>query len=67
MGHSQSSRAIIDRLEADGWELKRVKGDHHQFRKPGNPNVITVAHPTKAIPIGTLRKIFRDAGWDWPP
>jgi hypothetical protein len=29
----------IGRLQADGWELVRVKGSHHQFRRPGLPGV----------------------------
>ncbi|MFB2704814.1 type II toxin-antitoxin system HicA family toxin [Marinobacter shengliensis] len=24
-----------------------------------------VPHPRKDIPIGTLRNIYRQAGWDW--
>ncbi len=26
---------------------------------------MTVPHPRKDIPVGTLRNIFRQAGWDW--
>lgn len=25
---------VIKRLQQDGWERVRVKGSHHQFRKP---------------------------------
>ena len=26
---------------------------------------VTVPHPQKDIPIGTLRNIYRQAGWPW--
>jgi predicted RNA binding protein YcfA (HicA-like mRNA interferase family) len=47
--------------------LNRTKGDHNQFRHPTLPGLVTLAHPSKDIPIGTLRSIFRQAGWEWPP
>jgi predicted RNA binding protein YcfA (HicA-like mRNA interferase family) len=59
-----NSRDIIRKLEQDGWVLKRVKGSHYHFRKPGNPLLITVAHPTKDMKLGTVTKIYRDAGWE---
>lgn len=61
------SRDIIKRLKADGWTLVRVKGDHHHFKKAGYAHLVTVPHPNKDIATGTLRSIFRQAGWDWPP
>ena len=42
-----------------------VKGDHHQFKHPGKQGKVTVPHPKKDIAIGTLRNVFRQAGWDW--
>jgi predicted RNA binding protein YcfA (HicA-like mRNA interferase family) len=60
-----SSREIVRRLVADGWVLVRVKGDHHQFKHPTNPGLVTVPHPKKDLPIGTLRSIYRQAGWKW--
>lgn len=56
------SAEVIKQLEADGWVLKRIKGSHHHFRHPTKPNLVTVPHPTKDIPIGTLRNILRCAG-----
>lgn len=26
---------------------------------------VTVPHPSADLPIGTLKSIFRQAGWDW--
>jgi predicted RNA binding protein YcfA (HicA-like mRNA interferase family) len=58
-----NSRDIKSRLEAEGWVLVRVKGSHHQFRHPGTGKTLTIPHPKKDIPIGTVRDIYRSAGW----
>ena len=58
------STAIIKRLEQDGWTLARVRGSHQQFTHPDSGRV-TVPHPHKDIPTGTLRNIYRQAGWPW--
>ena len=57
------SRQVIRRLEQDGWVLSRVKGSHHQFVHPDKPGLVTVKHPDRDIPVGTLNGIFRQAGW----
>jgi predicted RNA binding protein YcfA (HicA-like mRNA interferase family) len=60
-----NSREIIKRLQDDGWQLHHTKGDHHQFKHPEKHGKVTIPHPRKDIAIGTLRNIFRQAGWDW--
>ena len=57
------SKALIKRLEAEGWVLVRVRGSHHQFTHPDKPGRVTIKHPDKDIPIGTLRSIEKQAGW----
>ena len=59
-----NSREIIQRLKRAGWELVRTKGDHHVFRKPDGGGIVVVPHPKRDIPLGTLRSIFKPAGWD---
>jgi predicted RNA binding protein YcfA (HicA-like mRNA interferase family) len=56
------SRTVIKRLEADGWTQKRVTGSHHHFAHKTKPGIVTVPHPTKDIPKGTLASIERQAG-----
>jgi predicted RNA binding protein YcfA (HicA-like mRNA interferase family) len=51
------SADVIKAVEAAGWELKRVRGSHHQYKHPSKPGVVTVPHPKKDIPRGTLRGI----------
>jgi predicted RNA binding protein YcfA (HicA-like mRNA interferase family)/predicted RNase H-like HicB family nuclease len=62
-----TSKELIRRLEADGWQQVRVKGSHHQFRHPTKPGTVTVPHPKKEMTIGTLRSIYRQAGLRWQP
>lgn len=57
------SRELAKRLEADGWRLVRTKGSHRQYRHPTRPGLVTLPHPKKDIPLGTLRSIFAQAGW----
>jgi predicted RNA binding protein YcfA (HicA-like mRNA interferase family) len=60
-----NSRQIIKELKKDGWLLHHPKGDHHQYKHPVNPGQVTLPHPKKDIPTGTLRNIYRQAGWHW--
>ena len=61
------SRDVIKRLTQDGWILVHVKGSHHQYKHPEKAGRVTVPHPKRDLPKGTLRSIFRQADWDWPP
>lgn len=62
-----ASRDIIAKLAADGWREVRQKGSHKQFAHPDRTGRVTVPHPKQDIPKGTLRSIYRQAGWEWPP
>jgi len=56
------SRDVIKKLEADGWFLVRTAGSHHHFRHPEKPGTVTVPHPKKDLPIGTLKSIEKLSG-----
>lgn len=60
-----NSREVISRLKQDGWELVNVRGSHHQYKHPKKKIKITVPHPKKDLPIGTLKSIFKQAEWNW--
>jgi predicted RNA binding protein YcfA (HicA-like mRNA interferase family) len=60
------SREIIRRLRAEGWVLVRTKGSHHQFRHSSKPGLVTVPHPKRDLPVGTVRSILRQAGMEKP-
>lgn len=57
-----NSREVIRRLEAEGWFEVAQRGSHKQFRHPDKPGRVTVPHPGRDIPIGTLRSIERQSG-----
>ncbi|QYK48551.1 MAG: type II toxin-antitoxin system HicA family toxin [Phycisphaeraceae bacterium] len=61
-----NSREVIRRLVADGWVLARTKGSHHQYRHATKPGLVTVPHPKRDLPTGTLRSIAKQAGWSKP-
>ncbi|MGQ7744927.1 type II toxin-antitoxin system HicA family toxin [Pectobacterium brasiliense] len=56
------SRTLIAEIKADGWELIRVNGSHHHFMHPGKPGLVTIPHPKKDLPIGTVKSIRKQAG-----
>ena len=57
-----TSADVIRALKRDGWSEVRAKGSHHHFKHPTKPGIVTVPHPKKDIPIGTLANIERQAG-----
>lgn len=56
------SRALIKQLEADGWYLVRTRGSHHHYRHKNKTGVVTVPHPKRDLPKGTLNSILKQAG-----
>ncbi|WP_213769949.1 type II toxin-antitoxin system HicA family toxin [Bradyrhizobium sp. dw_78] len=56
------SREIILALQRDGWVLVAQKGSHVQFKHPDKKGRVTVPHPERDIPIGTLKSIERQSG-----
>lgn len=59
--HMQS-RVVISKIEAAGWVQVRSRGSHRQFKHPTLPGLVTVPHPKKDLPTGTLRSIERQSG-----
>lgn len=52
---------LIRQLTSDGWYLTHIVGSHHQFRHPTKPGKVTVPHPKKDLPLGTVRSILKQA------
>jgi len=63
----RDSRDIIQRLLREGWYRHRNgPGDHIQFRHPDRPGKVTIdGERRKDLPLGTVRSIYRQAGWPW--
>ncbi len=60
-----NSTKIIKRLEREGWLKAHQTGSHVKFKHGDRPGFVTVPHPKKDLPIGTLKSIFAQAGWAW--
>lgn len=60
----RDSRDIIRRLEQEGFRLVSIRGSHHKFRHPVSNKVTIITHPKRDMPIGTVRAIYRQVGWD---
>lgn len=55
-------REVIKRIEADGWYLARITGDHRHFKHPTKLGIVTIAGKLNTdVPAGTLLNIFRQA------
>lgn len=65
MGKSYSSREIIKTLIKNGWYEVSCNGDHHHFKHPTKKGKVTITHPKKDIPTGTLKSISRQSGIDF--
>lgn len=57
-----NSRDLIRLLEAEGWFLVAVRGSHHHYKHPQKPGRVTVPHPKKDLPKGTVQSVPRQAG-----
>jgi predicted RNA binding protein YcfA (HicA-like mRNA interferase family) len=49
-------------LKADGWVEVAQKGSHIQFKHPTKSGRVTLPHPKKDLPLGTLRSLEKQAG-----
>lgn len=56
------SGELINELEANGRTLDRVRGSHHVYKHPDNPNIITVPHPKKDLGKGLVNGLRKLAG-----
>jgi predicted RNA binding protein YcfA (HicA-like mRNA interferase family) len=59
---AMDSRNIIKELKRDGWYEVTQVGSHKQFKHPRKKGRVTVPHPKRDIPIGTLKSIEKQAG-----
>lgn len=63
---NRTPREIASRLREDGWSVKRKgPGDHVQYVHPKRAGKVTLDMGADPIPTGTLRSIYRQAGWTW--
>jgi predicted RNA binding protein YcfA (HicA-like mRNA interferase family) len=59
-----SARRFIRALESDGYALQRVRGSRRIYRRGDGRRVVVAYHALNdTFPIGTLRAMIVDAGW----
>ncbi|MGH7749585.1 MAG: type II toxin-antitoxin system HicA family toxin [Candidatus Dormibacteria bacterium] len=59
-------RDLRRRLKSEGFEVVARDGSHEQWKHPDRPGRVTVSGKSRRdVPNGTLRNIFRQAGWKW--
>lgn len=56
------SQEVIRRLKRDGWYEVDQAGSHKQFKHPIKKGRVTVPHPKRDLPVGTLKSIETQAG-----
>ena len=56
-----NSRELIKLLKADGWFEVAQVGSHKQFKHAVKAGRVTVPHPKRDIPPGTLKSIEKQA------
>ena len=57
-----NSAEVVKLIHTDGWRLVRISGSHHHFRHAVKPGLVTIPHPKKDLPPGTLNSILKQAG-----
>ena len=57
-----SSSDVIRLLIDEGWLLDSTKASHHHFKHPEKKGKVTVPHPKKDLPQGTVNAILKQAG-----
>jgi predicted RNA binding protein YcfA (HicA-like mRNA interferase family) len=61
-----SGKDLSRLLEQHGWELARIQGSHHIYRKTGSTLRLSVPiHGNQALKKGLLRHLVKAAGLEW--
>ncbi|WP_201618347.1 type II toxin-antitoxin system HicA family toxin [Psychrobacter urativorans] len=57
-----NSRDLMKIIQSDGWYLIRTTGSHHHFKHDKKLSLVTIPHPKKDLPKGTVKNILKQAG-----
>lgn len=57
----QNSKELMKLLNKNGWTVCAIKGSHYQLNHHLIKGRVTIPHPKKDLPIGTLRSILNQA------
>lgn len=56
-----NSRELIQKLLEEGWVHVAIRGSHWHFKHPKKPGKVTVPHPKRDLPLGTVRSVLKQA------
>jgi predicted RNA binding protein YcfA (HicA-like mRNA interferase family) len=57
-------KEVIKMLDAEGWYLKNMEGDHRQFKHPSKKGKVTVnGKQNEVLDQFLLNSIWKQAGW----
>ena len=59
---AKSSREVIRQLRDYGWLEVGQTGSHLHFKHPVKKGKVTVPHPKRDLPTGTLKSIEKQSG-----
>jgi predicted RNA binding protein YcfA (HicA-like mRNA interferase family) len=60
-----TSRRLIQIVEQHGWyPIKGSGSSHRHFKHDERPGRVTIVHPRRDVPPGTVRSVLRQAGLD---
>ncbi len=63
MSRAWSGKELARALEEQGWTLRRIRGSHHIYAKPGERCIITLPiHGNKSLKPGLCRAVLKMAG-----
>jgi len=57
---SISGKKLAEILQRKGWQLVRIKGSHHRFKK-GDASISIPVHSSRDLKIGILKSIMKQA------
>ena len=62
---SVTARRFVGALHTDGFRLGRIRGSHRIYRHPDGRRVVVAYHRlSDTFPIGTLKSMVDDLGWN---
>ena len=56
-----NSKELISELLADGWLHVATRGSHWHFKHPTKLGKVTVPHPKRDLPKGTVQSVLKQA------
>ena len=57
----EDSKDLIKLLERDGWYIVNKVGSHYQLKHLTKKGRVTIPHPKKDLPIGTIKSILKQS------